>query len=163
MLIQKVFHIHQSVEETHRRLANIHAYRHRLDGVSKAILTADGIGQFDFWIRPGCTVSADLVEVADNMADRVLFQSAGGNIRLQGAVEFFEIKKDLTEIALTLEYSLHSPLHRVLDRLAGGMDHFLNVQLERLQMHFDGIHTIQVTNEVEEAFSPSAAATPRFA
>jgi hypothetical protein len=162
MFIQKVFHIHQSVEETRKRLANIHAYRHRLNGVHKAMLSAEGIGQFEFSIRPGCTVSAELAEVADT-ADRVLFQSAGGNVRLQGAVEFFEIKKNLTEIVLTLEYSLHSAMHRALDRLTGGMDRFLNSQLERLQMHFDGIHADRVAAEIPTAFSAQATPAPHFA
>ena len=140
MLIQKTFHIHQSVAETRKRLANVNSYRHQLIGVQTATLSADGVGHFHFWTRSGRTVSVDLAEVPDEVPDRVLFRSVGGNADVVGMVEFFEVKENLTEIMLTVDYTLKSTLHRMADRVMLGVDHFLNRQLEQIQMHFDGIH-----------------------
>jgi uncharacterized membrane protein len=140
MLLQKTFHIHQSAAETRNRLANIGSYRHQLLGVQQATLTADGVGHFEFWTRPGRTVSVDLAEVPDDVPDRVLFRSVGGSADVAGTVEFFEVKENLTEIVLTVDYTLKSTLLRMIDRVVLGVDHFLNRQLERIQMHFDGVH-----------------------
>ena len=173
MLIQKVFHIHRSPEETRALLANINSYRDHLVGVSRAMITADGIGHFEAQTSAGYTLSADVAEVPSSESantNRVLFRSVTGNIDFVGMIEFFEIKENLTEVVLDLDYYLTSPLHRMMDWAAATVDHLINRQIERIQMHFDGMHTgvaspssaTERSREIQLP-RPSLAHTPRFA
>ncbi len=141
MLIQKIFHVHKPLSETRYRLYNIASYRRQLEGVEKAMITADGIAHFQIEPSFGYDVVADLIELPNSTQERLLFGSISGNIDVAGVVEFYEVRENLTEIVLTIDYQLKNALARVVDSLTGSIDHFLNEQLVRLQTHFDGIGT----------------------
>ena len=108
--------------------------------MNHATITADGVGHFELKTLSGHTLFADVAEVPDETPDQLIFCSIGGNMQVNGTLEFFEIRENVTEMVLTLDYYIESPLHRVMDRVTSGMDRFLNRLLMRIQMHFDGIH-----------------------
>jgi uncharacterized membrane protein len=141
MLIQKTFHIKKSLNDTKASLANIQAYRRELEGVNRAVITADGIAHFEIETGAGFGAAVDLAEIATGSENEILFQSLGGDMEISGMVEFFEIRNNLTEIVLTLDYSIKSSVLRAVDSLTGSVDHFLNRQLSRIQMHFEGVMT----------------------
>lgn len=138
MLLQKIIHVHQGIEETKRRLANLHNYRRHFEGVQKALITADGVAQFDCTVANGFRAHFVLVELPTSDENQVFFRSTAGNMEVAGLIEFFEIRPGLTEVQLTLEYSIKSPVHSVVDRLGGGVERFVNRQLRRLQAVLDG-------------------------
>ena len=138
MLLQKIIHVHQGIEETKSRLANLNQFRRHFEGVQKALITADGVAQFDCTMANGFRVHFVLVELPTSEENQVFFRSTAGNIELAGLTEFFEIRPGLTEVQLTLEYSIKSPVHSLVDRLTGGVEHFVNRQLRRLQAVLDG-------------------------
>lgn len=139
MLIEKIFHVHQSISETRSRLAAFASYRRQLDRVSKAMLTADGVAHFRFEPGLGYTLFVDLVEVPDESPDRILFRSVAGNVEATGAIEFFVIRENITEVVLTLDYQLKAPLARAVDSLTRVVDRFFDAQLRRMQAHFEGV------------------------
>lgn len=147
MLIHKIFHAHLSVEETRRHLAKIGSYRHQFTGVNALHLSAEGLARFEFKIAPGVMVSADLAEVPDSSPEQLLFRSIGGNVDVAGVLDFCAVKPNLTEVALTMEFQLKSPLHQMLNALTSGMERFLNEQLERVEMALDGIYVAPVMME----------------
>lgn len=139
MLIQKIFHVHQNLEETKVRLASVRGYRRALAGVEKAVITADGVGQFDFALSHGLHAHFVLVELPTPDPDQVLFRSTAGNMHLSGLIEFFPIKDDLTEVQITVQYAFKSPMHAIIDAMSHTVEQFLHQQLRRLQAHFDGM------------------------
>ena len=141
MLIQKVFHVHQNPEETKARLANLHGYRRELEGFRKAVVTADGIGHFDFATGNGFEAQFSVEELPSGNPDQVLFQSTEGNIEVAGMIEFCAVRENLTEVQITLDYTIKSPIHSVLDAVTASVDRFVNQQLRRIQGHFEGVRT----------------------
>lgn len=138
MLLQKIIHVHQGLEDTKTRLANLHNYRRHLEGVQKALITADGVAQFDCTMHNGFRAHFVLVELPTSEENQVFFRSTAGNVEIAGLIEFVEIRAGLTEVQLTLEYSLRSPIHKLLDSVTGSVERFLNQQLRRLQAVLDG-------------------------
>ena len=138
MLLQKIIHVHQGIEETKARLSNLHSYRRHFEGVHKALITADGVAQFDCNVTNGFRAHFVLVELPTTEDNQVFFRSTAGNMEVAGLIEFFEIRPGLTEVQLTLEYSIKSPVHKLLDRLTSGTERFVNRQLRRLQAVLDG-------------------------
>lgn len=138
MLLQKIIHVHQGIEETKRRLANLHSFRRHFEGVQKALITADGVAQFDCTIANGFRAHFVLVELPTSEENQVFFRSTAGNMDVAGLIEFFEIRPGLTEVQLTLEYSIKSPFHGIIDSITGGVERFVNRQLRRLQAVLDG-------------------------
>src|SRR2546425_8357913 len=110
MLVQKIFHIHQPVSETRNCLAYISSYWRELPGLNHATITADGVGHFEFKTLSGHTLFADVAEVPDETPDQLMFCSIGGNMQVNGTLEFFEIRENITEVVLTLDYHIESPL-----------------------------------------------------
>jgi hypothetical protein len=137
MLLQKTFHIHKDISATKTRLANLQYYRRHLEGVEKAVITADGVAQFEFVAGNGFHGHFVTAELPTEDANQVLFQTTAGNVEIAGLIEFFEVRADLTEVQLTAEYTIKSPVHRLLDRLTGGIERFVNSQLRRLQAALD--------------------------
>lgn len=134
MIIQKTFHLPALREAAQARLANLTDYRPQLARVDLAVLTPEGRAHFVFRL-PGCGFRADveLVKIPGGTPGQILFRSNGGNIEVLGVLEYFQIRPGLTEIVLTVDYTIRPWVFRVIDRLAHGMDHFLNLQLERLE------------------------------
>ena len=73
---------------------------------------------------------------------QVLFHSTGGEVELCGLMELLPVRDRLTEVQLTLEYEIQSPLRRLLDRLLGVMHRRVDRQIldMKRQMDADGGH-----------------------
>jgi hypothetical protein len=138
MVLQKIIHVRQGLEETKARLSNLHNFRRHFEGVQKALITADGTAQFDCTMPNGFRAHFVLVELPTSDANQVFFRSSAGNMDLAGLIEFFEIRPGLTEVQLTLEYSIKSPVHSFVDSMTGSVERFVNRQLRRLQAVLDG-------------------------
>lgn len=138
MFIQKIFHVHHNLEDTKARLAHTHGYRRCMEGVKKAVVTADGVAQFDLAIPKGFHVHFVLVELPTPDSNQVLFQSSAGNMDISGLIEFIQIRGNLTEVQLTLEYRFQSLWHSVVDAFTGVSERFLDRQLRCLQSWLDG-------------------------
>lgn len=139
MTIHKIFHIHQSVEETKNRLGHLWNYRHHLPDVEKAYLSQSGEAFFEFQMPGGFTGEVRLERVQGENLNQVLFRSIEGNIEVVGILEFTQVRHNLTEVELTLDYEIQSPLMRSLDRWMHCMDGLLNRQLDAIRSHFQGI------------------------
>lgn len=144
MFIQKIFHIHQSVDETKSRLSNLQIYRRHLEGFKKAIVTADGVAQFDGVTSNGFHAHAVVVELPTEEPNQVLFSSTAGNVELAGLLEFFPVKDDLTEVQLTLEYAIKSPVHSVLDAVTASMERFISKGIANLAAAVNGSPNVAV-------------------
>ena len=139
MMLHKIFHMNQSVEETRQRLADVSSYRHHLDGVERADVAADGSSQWSLRLPLGFRADFTLAEAAGE-DDSIVFRSIdGGDLEVMGVISFHAIKANLTEIDITLNYESTSPLFNLLDRMLNVGDHFLVNQLRRVRAHFEGI------------------------
>ena len=139
MMLHKIFHMNQSVSETKRRLADVSGYRHHLDGLERADKKADGASQWRLLLPLGFRADFSLTTTAAEDPNTVVFKSEGGELEIVGMVTFQQIKSDLTEIDITVNYESSSPLFNVLDRALKVGDHFLVNQLRRIRAHFEGI------------------------
>ena len=138
MLIQKTFHLGMKAEIAREKLLNLREYRNELVGVEQAAVDDEGVAHFEFHLPYGIRGKVELVRApgeTDNPA-QTLFRSRDGNLETLGVLEFFEIKPDLTEVVLTLDYSFTSPLFRLIDYFSHAMEHFIDRQLERVEAHF---------------------------
>lgn len=135
MLIHKIFHLHQPVPEAREclRALSISSGLEKDDEVCCSRLDPEGIGRFEFKIRQGHRLSADIQEVPGNDPNRILFRSVGGDVEIAGIVELFPIRPNLTEAVLTLDYDAVTALQKALDALAATLDRFLNRQLARIE------------------------------
>ena len=139
MMLHKIFHMNQSVEETRQRLANVSSYRHHLDGVEQADVAAAGLSQWRLRLPLGFRADFTLAEASAD-GNSVVFKSLdGGDLEIMGMVSFHAIKANLTEIDLVVNYESSSPLFNALDRMLKVGDHFLVNQLRRVRAHFEGI------------------------
>ena len=138
MMLNKIFHMNQSVEETMRRLGNVSSYRHHLEGVERAEVGNEGTSQWRLQLPLGFRAEFTLSEmVTDDNA--VVFRSLGGDLEIVGMMTFTRVKSNLTEINLTLNYESNSPLFNMLDRMLNVGDQFVVNQLRRVRAHFEGI------------------------
>ncbi len=132
MFIHKIFHLHQPLEDARKRVTELGVFRElELD---RASFIGDGVGHFEVKTRLGGRLSADIRLLPDSEPDRLLFQSVSGNVSLAGLVEFVQIRPNLTEVVLTVDYEVASPLQRAFDTLTSTLDGFLNQQLARLEV-----------------------------
>jgi uncharacterized membrane protein len=138
MLLQKIFHVRRNLAETKASLGNLHQYRRHLEGVQKALVTADGVAQFDFVTNTGFRAHFVATELPADDENQILFKSTAGNVDAAGLIEFYEIRPGLTEVQITVEYSIGSALQRVIDGLTSGFERYLNRQVRRLQAALDG-------------------------
>ncbi len=138
MMLHKIFHMNQSVEEAKRRLSSVNSYRHHLDGVERADFTSEGTSRWSLQLPFG--FKADFV-LSEAMSDdnTVVFKSLDGDLEICGMITYSKIKNNLTEIDITLNYESGSMFFNVLDRVFKIGDHFLVEQLRRARAHFEGI------------------------
>ena len=141
MMLHKIFHMNQSVNETKRRLSNVSSYRHHLDGVEKADVGENGMSHWNLLLPLGFRADFVLSEVASEEPNTIVFKSVDGDLEVMGMVSFHAVKNNLTEVDLVVNYESSSPLFRVLDRMLNVGDHFLINQLRRVRSHFEGIAT----------------------
>jgi uncharacterized membrane protein len=139
MMIQKIFHMNQSVNETKRRLKNIGSYRHHLDGVDEAQNGNRGLSRWKLQLPLGFRADFTLEELSSDDNNVFLYRSIGGNVDLMVSVSFFEVKRGLTEVELVVNYESFSPFFNVVDRMLNIGDHFVVNQLRRVRAHFEGI------------------------
>ncbi len=152
MLIQKVFHVRHGLEETKAALKNVHLYRRQLDGMKKAVLTRDGVAQFDCEMPSGVHAHCVVAELPTDDPNQALFQSTAGNLEIAGLIEFIPVRDNLTEVQLTFEYSFKSVVHALLDRLTNCTEEFLIAQLQRLQDWLDSA-TARISGQAAPHFS----------
>ena len=136
MVIQKTFHLHAVQEVARARLANPAAYRWRFADVERAEVTPEGKAHFAFRLPWGFRAEVELVPLPGENPLQTLFRSTRGNVQVLGALEYFAIRPGLTEVVLTLDYTILSPLCRCIDAMAHSIDHFLNRQLAHVEAHF---------------------------
>ena len=139
MMLHKIFHMNQSVDETKRRLANVSSYRHHLDGVECADVVGDGSSKWRLQLPLGFRAEFTIAETTLEDGNTVVFKTEGGDLEIVGMVTFSRIKSNLTEVNLTLNYESNSPLFNMLDRMLNVGDQFLVNQLRRVRAHFEGI------------------------
>ncbi|MDD5349600.1 MAG: hypothetical protein PHQ12_05265 [Chthoniobacteraceae bacterium] len=136
MLIQKTFHLHLMPEAARARLQNLAGYRHELVHVETAACTPEGSAHFVFRLPWGFRADVELVRLPSEHPAQTLFRSRRGNIEVLGVLEYFQIRPSLTEIVLTLDYTIGPVCARWIDQMAHGLDRFLNRELECLERAF---------------------------
>ena len=141
MMLHKIFHMNQSVEETRRRLANVGNYRHHLDGVEEANFSNDGSSKWRLLLPLGFRADFSLAEASADENTIVFKSTDGGDLQVMGMISFHAVKPNLTEIDFVVNYESASPLFNLLDRMLKVGDHFLVNQLRRVRAHFEGIAT----------------------
>ena len=139
MMLHKIFHMNQSVEETRRRLANVSSYRHHLDGVEQADFSNDGSSQWRLLLPLGFRAEFTLAEASADENTLVFKSTDGGDLQVMGMMSFHAVKPNLTEIDFVVNYESSSPLFNLLDRMLKVGDHFMVNQLRRVRAHFEGI------------------------
>jgi hypothetical protein len=117
MLIQKVFHVRQSVDKAHARLSDFRYFGDRFGGVLR--------GSYDLELLP------------TDERYQVLFRSTGGDMELCGLMELLPIRDHLTEVQLTMEYEIQSPLRRTLNRLLGIVSRRVHREILEMKRQMD--------------------------
>ena len=100
-------------------------------------VTPEGKAHFVFRLPWGFRAEVELVRMPGETPGQTLFRSGRGNIEVLGALEYFAIRPNLTEVVLTLDYTIIPLVCRFIDSLNHSIDRFLNRQLERLERHFE--------------------------
>ncbi len=138
MLIQKTFHIRQGLEVTKARLHNFRTYRRAVEIIDVSSLTSSQELRFAFVSGNGFHANVQLEWLESGCPNETLFRSTDGNLEVAGMVEFIPVRNDLTEVHLTIDYAIKSPMHSVLDAVTGSLDRFVNRQLRHLQSSLAG-------------------------
>jgi hypothetical protein len=136
MLIQKIFHVRLNLLETKACLAKLHRDRRTLQDVEVAMLGDDCTAQLKLKPRNGFHAEVELLTLPSEDPCQTLFRSTRGDMEVAGMLEFVPIRDNITEVQLTIDYKLNSPLHRLFDSITACFDHFLNAQLRRIEAHF---------------------------
>lgn len=137
MLVQKTFHLHALKEVAKAHLVNLSSYRRQFADVELAVVTPEGNTHFIFRLPWGFRGDVELVPMPNENPSQTLFRSSRGNIEVLGVLEYFQIRPGLTEVVLTLDYTIRPFLFRIVDRFNNTVDRFLNQQLMLLEAHFD--------------------------
>ncbi|HEX5175513.1 MAG TPA: hypothetical protein VFV83_00715 [Chthoniobacteraceae bacterium] len=137
MLIQKIFHVRLGLAEARSRLSRFHTYAHVLEDVDVASF-ADETALFEFTTKNGFEAKVELIGLPSDEETQTLFRSVGGNMQVAGMIEFVPIRDNCTEVQVTVEYAIHSPMHSVFDAVTNAVDRFVNKQLRRIEAHFKG-------------------------
>jgi len=117
MLIQKVFHVRQSIDNARERLSDCRYFSDR----------------FSAFLRGSCHLEFLPTEESHQM----LFQSTGGEVELCGMMELLPIRDRLTEVHLTIEYEIQTPLRRTLDQMLGVMNRRSNEIIMEMKREMD--------------------------
>jgi uncharacterized membrane protein len=141
MMLHKIFHMNQSVEETQSRLSNVGSYRHHLDGVERADFAGHGISHWSLSLPLGFKADFVLSESEANDSDTLVFKSLDGDLELFGMIGFHSIKPGLTEVEIMMNYESRSWMFNLLDKMFNLGEFFLMNQLRRVRAHFEGIAT----------------------
>ena len=137
MLIQKIFHVRLGLAEARNRLSRFHTYAHILEDVPVASFS-DDTARFEFTTGNGFEAKVALVALPSEDETQTLFRSVSGNMEVAGMLEFVPIRENCTEVVVTIEYGIQSPLHSVFESVTHAVDRFVNKQLRRIETHFAG-------------------------
>jgi hypothetical protein len=154
MLLQKTFHVHQSPDVAAARLASLDSYVHGLAAFQTASLDESG-AQFEFVTGQGFHGKCRVERLTADEPSQVLFCSTSGNMDVTGLIEFLPVRESLTEIQITLDYTIHSPFHRMVDLVTNSMERFVNQQLEVLRASCEGGHLSEATRFSEAIIFPA--------
>ena len=157
MILHKIFHLNQTVEDAQAGLSDVAAYRQSLGGVMRAEFTGHGISHWLVRLAPFLKANVVMSEAESTTPNTVVFRSMDGNAEIFGMITFHSIRPRLTEVDVMLDYSFRSPLLRLIDRVFGLGDRFLVRQLSAIRAHFEGVPVRVRAREV------SASAMPAFA
>lgn len=130
MLIQKIFHVHQPVAKAKAQLTSAGFCQVGENTAISITGSNRGVARVECDLGFGPATMIDLVEIPTDEPDVLLFGSSEGNVQVAGVIEFVEIRDALTEVVLTLDYEIKSPLHRAYDAVTGAMDRFLSEQFK---------------------------------
>ena len=159
MLLEKTFHMSQSLDESKARLTSIQSYKRQFLMVTKAMVTSSKTVDFSFRGPLGFEARTTLLAVDSESADQFTFESAGGNIQVIGLVDFTQIRPNCTEITLAIHYKIKNRLFAWLDRHLKFVDTFVNAELRSIRAHFEGIATQYVERmPILPLFESAAAA-----
>ena len=139
MLLQKTFHMNQSLQECKHRLAGIQSYRRQFVMVTKATVTSSKTVDFSFRGPLAFEARAVLLAVDNDTPNEYAFESVGGNIDLMGLVNFTEIRPYCMEISIAVHYEIKNKFFSWLDRHLHFVDVFLTSELRSIRAHFEGI------------------------
>jgi hypothetical protein len=106
--------------------------------LKKAIITADGVAEFECEVDSQLDLQAVLVELPSDDQNQVLFQSTVGNVRVAGMLELSPIKPGVTEVQLTVEYTLCSLVARAVDFCTKRVERYVEGALRSLQACLNG-------------------------
>lgn len=151
MILHKIFHLNQSVENARLQLADLSSYRHQLDGVERMEPAGQGTTRWQLRLAPLTRVNLVVSEAESSASDTMVFKSVGGDAEVFGAVTFHAIRPRLTEVDVTLDYQFRSPALRLLDRVFGLGDRFLVQHLRSTRAHFEDVPTPARHREVGAA------------
>jgi hypothetical protein len=141
MLLEKTFHMCQSLAESKARLTSIQSYKRQFLMVTKATVTSSKTVDFSFRGPLGFDARTVLLSVDSDSIDQFAFESVGGNLDVIGLVDFTEIRPNCTEITLAIHYKIKNRLFAWLDLRFGFVDAFVNAELRSIRAHFEGIAT----------------------
>ena len=135
MFIQKIFHLRQPLPEARQTLRELGTWNdlEKDQEVRCSKLESEGVSRVELKTTTGEIVCADIVEVAGDEPDRLLFRSVGGMMELAGMIELYPIRANLTEAVLTVEYEAISSLQKAIEAMSAALDGFLNRQLARIE------------------------------
>ena len=142
MLIQKIFHVHENVTDAKNRLRNFHHYRRVFEGVIPLASGRDGAAGFEFVTGNGFRAQVEVAELPTDDPNQSLFRSVDGNMEVAVLVEYFPIHDELTEVQLTVDYTIGSHMYSVLDAVTSSIDRFLNRHLRRLETYLSGEQSV---------------------
>lgn len=136
MLLQKTFHLPAFREAAQARLANLRDYHQQLTNMEVTVVSGEGRAHFVARLPGGFRADVELVRVPGGNSAQTLFRSSRGNIEILGVLEYFQIRPGLTEVVLTLDYTIEPRFFRWLDWVAHNMDRFLNRELAHVEAAF---------------------------
>ena len=138
MILHKIFHLNQTVEDAQAGLADVTGYRQSLGGVECAEFTGHGISHWRVRLAPLLKANAIVTEAETSLPGTVVFRSVDGNTEIFGMVTFHAIRPRLTEVDVMVDYTFRSPVLRLADRVFGLGNRFLVKQLRTVRAHFEG-------------------------
>ena len=147
MLLQKTFHMSQSLAECKSRLSSVQSYRRQLTKVTKATVTSSKTLDLGVSGPLGFEANTVVSTLGSSTPEQLAFESWGGNIELMGLVDFEEVRPDFTEVTIAVHYEIKNKLYAWLDKKFGFMDSILTSELRSLRSHFEGV-AAPVTEEV---------------
>lgn len=136
MLTQKTFHLQMPWHKARAMLSDIRGYRRKCLYVEDMLTPAKGVVRLLFSLPLRFRGHVDLAIVEGENPTQLLFRSEGGAIQLIGLLEYFEVKPNLTEIVLTVDYVISSRFYRWANYCSRSVDRFLNQNVALLESHF---------------------------